>query len=38
VENGKSLISDVHRLSEGKWNSLVAEMKQQAEDGKKGQQ
>lgn len=38
MENGKPLISDVHRLSEGKWDSLVGEMKQQAEDGKKAQQ
>lgn len=38
TENGKPLISDVHRLSEGKWDSLVGEMKQQAEDGKKAQQ
>jgi hypothetical protein len=27
TENGKPVISDIHRLSEGKWDSLVEEMK-----------
>jgi hypothetical protein len=38
TEDGKPVIADVHRLSEGKWDTLVGEMKQQAEDGKKAQQ
>lgn len=37
MENGKLLISDVHRLSEGKWDSLVAEMKDAIERGKNPQ-
>lgn len=28
TENGKPVIADIHRLSEGKWDSLVAEMQE----------
>jgi hypothetical protein len=28
TEGGKPVIADIHRLNEGKWDSLVAEMKQ----------
>lgn len=38
MENGKPLISDIHRLSEGKWDTLVGEMEQNIELGKKGAQ
>ncbi|CAN7392168.1 hypothetical protein [Rhizobium sp. LjRoot254] len=34
TEGGKPVISDVHRLSEGKWDSLVAEMLDNIERGK----
>lgn len=34
MEDGKPVISDVHRLSEGKWDSLVEEMQGNIERGK----
>jgi hypothetical protein len=34
TEKGQPVISDVHRLSEGKWDSLLGEMKQIVEHGK----
>jgi hypothetical protein len=37
VEDGKPVISDIHRLSEGKWDSLVEEMKGNIERGKNPQ-
>lgn len=38
MENGKPVISDIHRLAEGKWDTLVGEMQQNIEYGKKAQQ
>lgn len=38
TENGKPLISDVHRLSEGKWDTLLGEMKENIERGKESSQ
>lgn len=38
MEDGKPVISDVHRLSEGKWNTLLGEMKDGIEYAKKNQQ
>ena len=38
TENGKPLISDVHRLFEGNWDTLVGEMKQNIELGQKNAQ
>ena len=38
TEGGKPVISDVHRLSDGKWDSLLAEMKENIERGKNPQQ
>ena len=38
MENGKPLIADIHRLNEGKWDTLVGEMKENIEIGKKGAQ
>ena len=38
TENGHLLIADIHRLSEGKWDTLVGEMKENIEYGKKGAQ
>jgi len=37
TEDGKPVISDVHRLSEGKWDSLVKEMLDNIERGKNPQ-
>lgn len=37
MEDGKPVISDIHRLSEGKWDSLLAEMKDNIERGKNPQ-
>jgi hypothetical protein len=37
TEGGKPVISDVHRLNEGKWDSLVAEMLDNIERGKNPQ-
>jgi hypothetical protein len=37
TQDGKPVIADIHRFSEGKWDTLVGEMMQQAEDGKKAQ-
>ena len=37
VEGGEPVISDIHRLSEGKWDSLLAEMKDNIERGKNPQ-
>ncbi|UVC10779.1 hypothetical protein IHQ71_09450 [Rhizobium sp. TH2] len=34
TEGGKPVISDIHRLNEGKWDSLVAEMQDNIERGK----
>ena len=39
MEDGKAVISDIHRLSEGKWDTLVGEMKDNIANGEKnGQQ
>jgi hypothetical protein len=38
TEGGKPVIADVHRLSEGKWNTLLGEMKEGLEYAKKTQQ
>lgn len=37
MEDGKPVISDIQRSFEGKWDTLVGEMKQGIEDGKKAQ-
>jgi hypothetical protein len=38
TEDGKPVISDVHRFQEGKWNTLLGEMKDGIEYAKKNQQ
>lgn len=38
TEGGKPVIADVHRLSEGKWNTLLGEMKDGLEYARKTQQ
>jgi len=38
MEDGKPVISDIHRLTEGNWDTLVGEMEQNVEYGKKAQQ
>ena len=38
VEGGKPVISDIHRLNEDKWDSLVGEMKDNIEYGEKNAQ
>jgi hypothetical protein len=38
VEGGRPVISDVHRLTEGKWDSLLSEMKEAIARGKSAQQ
>ena len=38
TEGGKPVISDVHRLSEGKWNTLLGEMREGIEFAEKNQQ
>lgn len=38
VEGGKPVIADVHRLTEGKWDSLLDEMKEAIERGKSAPQ
>jgi len=38
TEGGKPVIADVHRLSEGKWNTLLGEMKDGLEYARKAQQ
>lgn len=38
IEGGKPVISDIHRLSEGKWDTLLGEMKENVEYGKKNAQ
>ncbi|RYE51208.1 MAG: hypothetical protein EOP18_12455 [Rhizobiaceae bacterium] len=38
MENGKPLIADIHRFNEGKWDTLVGEMKEKIEIGKTGEQ
>lgn len=38
MEDGKPVISDIHRLTDGKWDTLVGEMEQNIEHGKKAQQ
>lgn len=39
VEGGKPVIADIHRLSDGKWDTLVGEMKETIAQGEKnGQQ
>jgi hypothetical protein len=37
TEDGKPVIADVHRFSEGKWNTLLGEMKEGIEYAKKNQ-
>ena len=38
TENGKPVISDIHRLTDGKWDTLVGEMQQNIEYNTKAQQ
>jgi hypothetical protein len=38
MENGVPLIADIHRLSDGKWDTLLGEMKANIEQGKKNAQ
>ena len=38
MEDGKPVISDIHRFQEGKWDTLVGEMKDNIEYGKKNAQ